>query len=43
MIRPKCSDKFDYEGELAFVVGRTARHVRRENALDYVFGLHALQ
>jgi acylpyruvate hydrolase len=38
MIRPKCSDKFDYEGELAFVVGRRARHVRRENALDYVMG-----
>ncbi len=38
MIRPKCSDKFDYEGELAFVVGRRARHVRRENALDYVLG-----
>ncbi len=38
MILPKCSDKFDYEGELAFIVGRRARHVRRENALDYVMG-----
>ncbi len=38
MIRPICSDKFDYEGELAFVVGRKARHVRREDAFDYVMG-----
>jgi 2-keto-4-pentenoate hydratase/2-oxohepta-3-ene-1,7-dioic acid hydratase in catechol pathway len=28
----------DYEAELAVVIGRTARHVSAENALDYVFG-----
>src|SRR3984957_15888958 len=38
IIRPKFSDKFDYEGEVAFGVGRRAGHVRRENALDYVAG-----
>lgn len=38
MVRPISSDKFDYEGELAFVIGRKARHVRREHALDYVMG-----
>ena len=38
LIRPQVSDKFDYEGELVFVVGRRARHVRREDAFDYVAG-----
>jgi len=28
----------DYEGELAFVMGRRARNVKLANALDYVFG-----
>lgn len=30
--------KFDYETELLIVIGRTARNVSRENALDYVAG-----
>jgi 2-keto-4-pentenoate hydratase/2-oxohepta-3-ene-1,7-dioic acid hydratase in catechol pathway len=38
MIRPKVSDKFDYEAELAFVVGKTARHLTAANALEYVAG-----
>lgn len=38
MVRPRVSEKFDYEGELAFVVGRTARHVPAEKALDYIAG-----
>lgn len=32
------SDAVDYEGELAVVIGRAAKNVPRENALDYVFG-----
>jgi len=28
----------DYEGEMAVVIGRTARHLTPENALDHVFG-----
>ena len=36
--RPRVSEKFDYEAELAVVIGKRARHVRREDALDYVFG-----
>lgn len=32
------SDKVDYEGELAVVIGRPCRNVRRERALDYVLG-----
>ena len=35
------SDKVDYECELAVVIGRTAKNVSRENALDYVFGYTA--
>jgi 2-keto-4-pentenoate hydratase/2-oxohepta-3-ene-1,7-dioic acid hydratase in catechol pathway len=32
------SEKVDYEGELAVVIGRDAKNVRAENALDYVLG-----
>ena len=41
LIRPKVSDKFDYEAELAFVVGKTARHLTAANALEYVAGYSA--
>ncbi len=37
MILPTCSDKFDYEAELAIVIGRTATNVGAD-ALDYVAG-----
>ncbi len=36
---PKASPKLDYEAELAVVIGRKVpRHVRRADALQYVFG-----
>ena len=36
---PKVSAKFDYEAELAVVIGRTVpRHVKQADALPYVFG-----
>lgn len=36
---PKVSARFDYEAELAVVVGKKVpRHVKREDALRYVFG-----
>lgn len=38
IIRPRASQKLDFEGELAVVIGRTARHVLAEEALDYVAG-----
>lgn len=38
MVKPKNSDKFDYEGELALVIGKPARHVSRDNALDHIAG-----
>jgi len=38
-VRPKVSDKFDYEAELAVVIGKTVpRHVKQADALTYVFG-----
>ena len=38
LIRPKVSNKLDYEAELAFVVGKRARNLNRENALDCIAG-----
>ena len=38
LIRPKVSDHFDYEGELALIIGKPARHVAPERALDHVAG-----
>lgn len=32
------SDKVDFEGELAVVIGRTCKNVSREHALDFVLG-----
>ena len=37
-IKPRVSDKLDYEAELAVVIGRKARHLTQANALDCVFG-----
>ncbi len=34
--------RFDHESELAVVIGKTARNVRREQALNYVFGYSCL-
>jgi 2-keto-4-pentenoate hydratase/2-oxohepta-3-ene-1,7-dioic acid hydratase in catechol pathway len=38
LLRPRASEQYDYEGELAVVIGRRARHVARAAALDYVAG-----
>lgn len=35
---PRRSSSIDYEGELAVIIGKDAKHVSRERALDYVFG-----
>ena len=37
-IRPRVSERFDYEAELAVVIGKKARHLSQEHALDCVFG-----
>ncbi|TQF27624.1 5-carboxymethyl-2-hydroxymuconate isomerase [Bradyrhizobium sp. UNPF46] len=38
LIRPKESEQFDYEGELAIVIGKKARRVSEENAFEFVAG-----
>ncbi|MBB5696205.1 fumarylacetoacetate hydrolase family protein [Muricoccus pecuniae] len=38
LVRPKVSDKFDYEAELVIVIGKRARHLTEENALSHVAG-----
>ena len=39
IVLPKAGpDEVDYEAELAVVIGKTARNVSKENAIDYVFG-----
>jgi len=39
IVRPKVSDKFDYEGEVVLVMGKEGRHVPRENALAMIGGV----
>ncbi|WP_159997123.1 fumarylacetoacetate hydrolase family protein [Roseomonas sp. 18066] len=38
LLRPRASHKFDYEAELAIVIGRRARHLTEANALAHVAG-----
>jgi len=38
ILRPRVSDKLDYEAELAVVIGRRGRHVAKADALDLVAG-----
>ena len=37
-IRPRVSERFDFEAELAVVIGKKARHLTETNALSCVFG-----
>src|SRR6266700_3763610 len=39
LVRPKVSEKFDYEGEIVLVIGREGRNMPREKALSLVYGL----
>lgn len=38
LIRPLASQKLDYEGELAVIIGRGGRHIARERAMEHVAG-----
>jgi 2-keto-4-pentenoate hydratase/2-oxohepta-3-ene-1,7-dioic acid hydratase in catechol pathway len=38
IVRPKVSERFDFEGELAVVIGRPGRHIRADRALEHVAG-----
>ena len=36
LLRPFLSEQFDYEGELAVIIGRAGRHIPHNKALDHV-------
>lgn len=38
IVRPKVSNDFDYEGELAVVIGKGGRHISRDAALSHIAG-----
>jgi len=37
-VKPAVSDQFDYEGELAVVIGKEGRHIPASRALQHVAG-----
>lgn len=38
MVKPKASDMFDFEGEMAVIIGKTCRHVPESEALSVIAG-----
>lgn len=38
MVLPKASDKLDYEGELAVIIGKSGRHIAQSEAMSHVAG-----
>jgi 2-keto-4-pentenoate hydratase/2-oxohepta-3-ene-1,7-dioic acid hydratase in catechol pathway len=38
LIKPRASNQFDYEGELAVIIGKHGRHVPQDRAFDFVAG-----
>ena len=38
LVRPRQSDTLDFEGEMALIIGRRARHVSRADAMEFVAG-----
>jgi 2-keto-4-pentenoate hydratase/2-oxohepta-3-ene-1,7-dioic acid hydratase in catechol pathway len=43
LVRPRASTEFDYEAEMAVVIGRRGRHVRKEDALSIIAGYSCYQ
>lgn len=38
LIKPRCTQQFDYEGELALVIGKAGRHIAPEHAYSHIAG-----
>ncbi len=38
LVRPMASEKFDYEGELAVIIGRRGRRIEESQALEHIAG-----
>lgn len=42
IIRPRVSTAFDFEGEIAVVIGRAGRYIAKQDAMAHVFGFTIL-
>jgi 2-keto-4-pentenoate hydratase/2-oxohepta-3-ene-1,7-dioic acid hydratase in catechol pathway len=42
VLRPAFSERFDWEGELAFVIGKGGRHIAKEQAFEHIAGYACL-
>ena len=38
LLKPSISDEFDYEGELAVIIGKPGRNIRAADAADHILG-----
>lgn len=38
IVRPRCSERLDYEAELMLIVGKGGKHISEDRALGHVFG-----
>ena len=38
IVRPRVSTQLDFEGEMVAVIGKSGRHIRKEDALSHVAG-----
>lgn len=38
MVKPRNSDRFDYEGEMAVIIGKPGRHIAQADALGHIAG-----
>jgi 2-keto-4-pentenoate hydratase/2-oxohepta-3-ene-1,7-dioic acid hydratase in catechol pathway len=38
LICPRVSSQFDYEGEIAIIIGKGGRHIEMDQAADHIFG-----
>jgi 2-keto-4-pentenoate hydratase/2-oxohepta-3-ene-1,7-dioic acid hydratase in catechol pathway len=38
LVATNISEQFDYEGELAVIIGKTGRHIKAKDAMDYIAG-----
>ena len=43
LVKPRESEQFDYEGEIAVIIGKPGRRIPRERAFDYVAGYSIFQ
>ena len=42
LVKPALSERFDYEAELAIIIGKGGRYIKAENAFEAIFGYSAM-